>query len=144
MGIEHERFRKLVGDWLLGISGLAGKVGTRVTSGWPAQVETLPLVVFGTRRRPLTDNISSAWRGEMMLHLFATTQADLDTMENAIVEDMDDGKVSASLTDAQVACKLCDLTDIDEDVPSYDPDDGSLVHLERMMTFDIAFVGLVT
>jgi len=144
MGIEHQRFRKLVGDWLLGISGLAGKVGQRVTSGWPAQVETLPLVVFGTRRRPLTEHISSAWRGEMMVHLFAVTQADLDVMENAIVEDMDDGKVSVSLTDAQVQCKLCDLTDIDEDAPTYDPDDGSLLHIERTITLDVAFVGLVT
>ena len=144
MGIEHERFRKLVGDWLLGISGLAGKVGTRVSSGWPAQPQKFPLVVFGTRRRPLTEHVSSAWHGELILHLFATTQADLDVMENAIVEDMDDGKVSASLTDAQVQCKLCDLTDIDEDAPTYDPDDASLLHIERTITLDVAFLGLVT
>lgn len=143
MPVELNAFKALLGDWLLGITGMSALVGTRVHNGWPQQPPQFPMIVFSTGPRvPNTDFPQHAWAGTVDVDLWGTDSDVIDTIEDLIVNELAGEPVaSGSLTDARVLCHECRLTQVGPDTEATSMEDGSYVAMSRTVTLAFSIVG---
>jgi len=138
---EVKEFRKKIGDWLAGISGVAAEVGDRIYFGWPMQPPTFPLITYTMGRRPEGDYPGHVWACSVHIDIHAVTASDADAIEDAIYQELqsDPGDATDVIDDLSgdgVTCHLFALSEVAEDAPSFSLEDGAYRFLTRRMSFD--------
>ena len=143
MPVEVNALKDLLGDWLLGITGMSAIVSTRVYNGWPQGPPAYPMIVFATGpRTPNTDFSQHAWSGTVDVDLWGTDSDVIDTIEDLIVNDLAGSVVETDLTNATVLCHYVALSQVGPDVEAVSMEDGSYVALSRTLSLSFSIVGL--
>ncbi len=108
-------YRRLIRAWLV---GLDTPCGARVYYGWPQDAPSLPMMLYGISRQPVTDYGAPAWSGSLSVTLWGDTATILDPIEALIVRSMANDDLLAAMTDSVVKTILFDLGPIGEDTPT--------------------------
>ena len=141
---EIEAFKTLTRTWLLGITGMSAALGDRVYCGRPMGVPVFPLISFGLSRKPLTEFSLCAWDGRLNIAIYASTDAELNTIEDLILDYLARNAVEGALTDASVKCVQCALADVGEAETDVSMEDDSYQLLMRPLAFTFQIVSLET
>lgn len=144
--IEVQAFRKLLGTWLGGISGMSAFVGGRVYSGMPESPPVFPLVVYRMSRRPMGDYPWHGWEATVGVEIYDPRSDTLDDIEELIYQDLAQsqtgGVEGADLTDSDVQTFHLQLASVAEDEEVFSPEDDSFVARMRRLEFSTTFAGV--
>ena len=91
--VEVKAFRKLLYQWLIGITGMSDLIDDRVSTPWPKQAETKPFVTYLLNRDHGSDYPVGVWSMRLDVFIIADTIAELDDIEELINASMDEGGV---------------------------------------------------
>ena len=141
---EIEAFKTLTRTWLTGIDGMSAVLSDRVYYGRPAGAPVFPLISFGLSRKPLTDFALCAWDGQLNVAIYASTDAELNTIEDLILDYLARNAVETTLTNASVKCVQCAYTGTGEDEADVSMEEESYQVLMRPMAFSFQIVSLET
>ena len=145
--IEIRAFRKNLGTWLKGISGMSALLGTRVYSGYPEVTPEYPLMMYNLTRRPQGDYHHHAWDAEVTVSIFGVSQDDIDAVENLIYQDIataGEGSadtVEATLSDSDVIVPHVRVLQVGPDEQVFDPNDGNYIVTTRPLVLGVQIVG---
>lgn len=132
--IEVKAFRKNLMTWLNGISSLTAKVGGRICFGTPSVEPALPCITMSLARRPSGDFPAHAWDTRLILNIHGKNADELDEVEDIIHTDMRDRDVAKlALSGGGVRCFSFGIGEIPDDDEIFDPNNGSLISMDRRL-----------
>ncbi len=142
---EVNDFKKNVRAWLLAIPGMAAHVATdRVYQGWPVK-RSLPMITFDLSRSPKDEYTFQAWGGVLRIGLHAASPDVVDTMEDLILNWLQDesNNIVTTLTSAdEVVCAYFGMDDSGIGPDDYMPDEvtDGYTFVTRVIPFAYAIV----
>jgi hypothetical protein len=140
--VEVKAFRKLLYEWLIGITGMSALIGTRVSTPWPKKTETKPFIAYFLNRDHVGDDPVGNWDIRLDIFIVADTIAELDNIEDLINGSLDEGSVPALLTNADVKCTTITTGENVDDKREFDAATESYIFTTRQLRIEGAFVTL--